>query len=231
MKNCKSSGRYGFGIVVLLTGLVLLGGNLGVIPPDIYDVIISWPMILIAIALVSFINGEFIGGLILSLIGGYFMAVSHIDNFSAHNIWRFWPVLLILLGFAIIKGKKPKKPAMVYHSNSEDLIDEVAIFGGNVTRIESKRFKGGSITSIFGGSEVNFVDAALSDEGAVIEMTAIFGGVKLIVPRDWHIKIEVASVLGGFTDKRVPGSDLGDKSKVLIIKGVTIFGGGELLSY
>ncbi len=27
MKNCKSSGRYGFGIVVLLTGLVLLGGN------------------------------------------------------------------------------------------------------------------------------------------------------------------------------------------------------------
>jgi predicted membrane protein len=233
MDKCNSSKRYSFGIVVLLAGLVLLLGNLGVIPEAIFDVIIRWPMILVAIAVINFINREWLGGLILLAIGSYFLMPDLIPGFSFYEIWKFWPVFLILIGFAIIKGKHPKRTPhpVSYHSNSEDVIEEVVIFGGNVSRVQSQNFKGGEITSIFGGSEVHFTDAILSPEGAMLEMTAIFGGVKLIVPRDWNIKIEVSSILGGFTDKRVPAGDRADLSRTLIIKGTTIFGGGELISY
>jgi predicted membrane protein len=231
MNKCKSSGRYGFGLVVLIAGLVLLGGNLGFIPEHIYGVIMSWPMILVAIAAISFINREWLGGLILLAIGSYFLMPGLIPDYSFKAIWKFWPIILILIGVAILKGKQHKKFTMITHDNTDDIIDEVAIFGGNISRIQSNNFKGGEVTSIFGGSEVNFTEAALAADGAVIEMTAIFGGVKLIVPRDWHIKIEVTSILGGFTDKRVSGGDKTDLSKTLLIKGTTIFGGGELLSY
>ena len=97
--------------------------------------------------------------------------------------------------------------------------------------MESQNFKGGEITAIFGGIEVQLTRANISDEGAVIEMTAIFGGLKLIVPRDWVIKVEVVSIFGGFTDKRLYSSPNPTQNKVLYIKGVTVFGGGELISY
>ncbi|ASB49831.1 LiaI-LiaF-like domain-containing protein [Alkalitalea saponilacus] len=231
MGSCKASGKYGFGLVVLLAGLVLLGGNLGLIPEHVYNVIMRWPMILVAISLISFINRDWLAGLILLTIGSYFMMPHLVDDFSMREIWKYWPVLLIIIGVAILRGKRKKNAPLHYHSNNDDYIEEITIFGGNVTRIDSKNLKGGEITSIFGGSEINLIDAELSDDGATIEMTAIFGGVKLIVPRQWNIKIEVTSILGGFTDKRVPGGEGVDTSKILVIKGETIFGGGELVSY
>jgi predicted membrane protein len=233
MDKCKSSKRFGFGIVVLLAGLVLLLGNLGMIPEPYNGVFMRWPMILVAIAFINFINREWLSGFILFAIGTFFLMHDLVPGFTYYDIWKFWPVFLILIGFAIIKGKHPKRGPhpISYHSNSEDVIEEVVIFGGNMSRVQSQNFKGGEITSIFGGSEVHFTDAVLSPEGAVLEMTAIFGGVKLIVPRDWHIKIEVSSILGGFNDKRVPAGDRADLSRTLTIKGTTIFGGGELISY
>ena len=70
------------------------------------------------------------------------------------------------------------------------------------------------------------------DEGThVLDVTCIFGGVEIIVPGDWNIKVEVAAVLGGFEDNRkAPGKPV-DPDKTLIIKGVTVFGGGEIKSY
>ncbi|MDA3832963.1 MAG: DUF5668 domain-containing protein, partial [Spirochaetales bacterium] len=122
-----------------------------------------WPMILVAIAVINFINREWLGGLILLAIGSYFLMPDLIPGFSFFDIWKFWPVFLILIGLAIMKGKHPKKSpyGVNYHSGNEDFIEEVAIFGGNVSRVQSQNFRGGEMTSIFGGSEVHLTDAAL----------------------------------------------------------------------
>lgn len=232
MKKCAKSGRIGLGVVLLLVGFVILAGNMGFIPAPIYDVVISWPMILVAIALVNFLRHEWGTGLVFLAIGTYFLLPKLVPGLYMADIWKFWPVLLIIAGVSFITGRSRTKFAIeVSSSNLEDTIDEVSIFGGNVTRVDSRNFKGGKITSIFGGSEINLSGARLSDQGAVIEFTAIFGGSKIIVPRDWHIQNEVTSILGGFTDKRIAGPENITPSKVLLIKGVTILGGGELISY
>jgi len=57
----------------------------------------------------------------------------------------------------------------------------------------------------------------------------MFGGTQVIVPPDWTVRVEVFSLLGGFSDNR--HSDLKvipDSDKVLIIKGFVMFGGGEV---
>jgi len=58
--------------------------------------------------------------------------------------------------------------------------------------------------------------------------------MKLIVPEGWTVRIKVMSLFGGFSDKhrfRLPDSDTSDSSSQLIIKGTTIFGGGEIKSF
>ena len=50
-------------------------------------------------------------------------------------------------------------------SLDEDYIDEVSIFGGTKKKISAQNFKGGKITTVFGGSEINFLDTQLSNEG------------------------------------------------------------------
>jgi predicted membrane protein len=96
----------------------------------------------------------------------------------------------------------------------------------------SRNFKGGKITAIFGGIELDLTKAGLAPGVSELELACIFGGATLIVPDDWYITIEVTPILGGFSDSRklMPGRSV-DLSKHLVIKGAVIFGGGEIKSY
>ena len=96
----------------------------------------------------------------------------------------------------------------------------------------SDNFKGGRLTSIFGGSEINLTNCKLAEGKNVIDVFMVFGGNVLIVPPDWSIKIEVVSIFGGFSDKRHNFTDESKKeNKELYIKGMAIFGGGEIKNY
>lgn len=125
-----------------------------------------------------------------------------------------------------------KKGHVVGHSDvitDDDFIDDISIFGGGNKIITAKNFKGGKITSVFGGSTIDFSQANLANGVSEIDVVSLFGGSKLIVPRDWDIHLEVTAIFGGFADKRIVDPHIiHNPSKKLIIKGVAIFGGGEL---
>lgn len=117
-------------------------------------------------------------------------------------------------------------------TNSDDVINGVAFMGGIKKKIISKNFKGGDITVIFGGVELNFAQADIQEK-ATLEITQLFGGAKLIVPSNWEIKSELVSVFGSIEDKRLVESAplSSEASKVLILRGTTIFGGIEIKSF
>jgi predicted membrane protein len=146
------------------------------------------------------------------------------ENFSR----MFWPAFLIIMGVVVVFKARffPFRHHMNKSELNSDFIDEVAIFGGNNRFITSEAFKGGKITSIFGGSKIDLSTCKLAEGVNVLEVTSIFGGTNLKVPSDWNIKMQVASIFGGFEDKRYP--TVTDTSKTLIIKGAAIFGGGEV---
>ena len=62
-------------------------------------------------------------------------------------------------------------------------------------------------------------------------MICVFGGTSLTVPDDWNIHIKIVSIFGGFADKRRSKSENIYSEKEILIKGVCIFGGGEIKSY
>ena len=219
-----------FGLIVLGLGLVWLLHNFGMIGDRAWEIIFSWQMLLIAIGVINISNDSSRGiGWILIAIGGFFM-VSDIYDLPTSFRHVFWPALLIIVGLVLIFGSSRifrRRDFTI--SKGEDFIEEVAIFGGGDRNINSKAFRGGKIVSVFGGSKIDLTKVELATGNIEIEIVSIFGGSTLIVPSDWNIKLEVFNIFGGYGDKRIRGQV--DFNKTIVVKGVAIFGGGEIKSY
>ncbi len=229
----------------VVLGLLMIGFG-GLLLLDVFDiinfsfrsVIFSWQMILIVIGLISMLNTSNKGpGMVLIAIGVIFL-LPDFFYFDFPTRRLFWPVVLIGMGIIFLTnkakiGKFGKHNEPFFHGKanlSDDYLDDVNIFAGGNKSITSKNFMGGKITSIFGGSEYNMAHAELHEGHAEIEYTAIFGGSKIIVPADWKVRTDVATIFGGFSDQRASGS-VQNPDKVLVIKGSIVFGGGEIVSY
>jgi hypothetical protein len=127
--------------------------------------------------------------------------------------------------------RSTSQPEFKAESNDEgEFLDSTAVFGGVRKVILSKNFKGGEATSVFGGHEI---DLSKSDiNGTVeLELTQVFGGTKLIVPKHWNIKSEVVAFLGGVEDKRVSDPSMIDYSKTLLLRGTSVLGGLDIRNY
>jgi len=112
---------------------------------------------------------------------------------------------------------------------NDDRIDNVAVFGGGKQILHSDNFQGGTITAIFGGSEIDLTQCKLAPGENYIDVLAIFGGTTIFVPKDWKVIVNVFPLFGGFSikGKKDPSVDY-DPTRALIIKGTVIFGGGEI---
>ena len=103
------------------------------------------------------------------------------------------------------------------------------IFGGSEKVITNKQIKGGLIIALFGGGHINLVNTALNKDKNVLRTISIFGGHDILVPTDMNVEIQVISLFGGFADNR----EIIDKNQIqsdkrLIIRGLTLFGGGSV---
>lgn len=233
MSNSAIDKRYIVGGIFILIGLFWILEVLDIIPYYILREFFS-------IYGFSFLLGLFLVatsrhkvlGIFFLVFGGYYLLDEFI--YIPYEIERLiWPTLLILLGgFIIIRGKKKDHRDLEIDPESMDYFDEVSVFGGGEKIINSNNFKGGKITSIFGGSELNLKNAKVSEGSKIIDIFILFGGTKLLVPHDWNIKNEVTAIFGGFSDKRnIDPNLIPDPRKEIVVKGIVLFGGGEIKSF
>lgn len=131
--------------------------------------------------------------------------------------------------FASSTDAPPAEPANTMHSE-DDYLNATAIFGGVNKSIFSKNFKGGDITNIFGGTELDFTQANINGR-VVIDITQVFGGTKIIVPSNWHVISDMAAIFAGVDDKRIKTAQPNLTEKVLVLKGTSLFAGIDIRSY
>ncbi len=103
--------------------------------------------------------------------------------------------------------------------------DYLAIFGGIKQRVTVKNFRGGRLTALFGGFELDLTRADMEGNVAVIDASALFGGGEIRVPPGWIIEIQGIAILGGYSDET--HQEIADPAtaKRLIVKGIAAFGG------
>lgn len=227
------------GILLIVAGGLLLLDQLDLLSFNLRYYLISWKTLLIGIGIITISNrsNRTTGAILIGL--GLLFWMPELLDYRVRFSTIFWPAILIGIGFVILTRRDKGENNGNHHifSGSKypnehpgDYIDELAIFGGGNTRITSDNFKGGKITAIFGGSDIEMKSAIPSPEGCVIDTFVLFGGSNLVVPEDWKVKSEVVSILGGYSDKRMMTLDY-DPQKTLILKGIVLFGGLELKSY
>lgn len=214
----------GGGLVFI--GLVILFSRMNLLP-DFPHWVVSWKTFLIALGLIFVLLKNKLGaGLIMISVGVFFLLpdIFYLPNFKRN----FWPLILVAVGIAIMFKHFFNAEPRTIESDSMDYINDLAMFGGGEKSITSKNFKGGKVSAVFGGSELDFHGCELATGTNIIDIFAIFGGTNLKVPANWNVKTDVTAIFGGFSDKRRTYPDEIDESKTLVIKGFVLFGGGEL---
>jgi len=238
----RRRGKIFGGIFIVIIGVLFLIRELGVMIPEW---LFTWQMLLIAIGVFSGFKHSFknISWIILILIGFAFLLKEFAPWF---HLGKFvWPVAIILVGVYIIF--KPRRTNCdgrmkwrTYHDKyatgetsraGEDYMDFSAVFGSIQKKIISKTFRGGEVNAVFGGAEINLMQADF--QGTIeLEINTVFGGTRLIIPPNWNIKSEIAAVMGSVEDNRPVSSETqADQDKVLILRGNAVFGGIEIQSY
>ena len=96
-----------------------------------------------------------------------------------------------------------------------------------VERVNASRdFRGGDLTAIMGGCDIDLREASIAGGEAVLEVFAMWGGITLRVPETWTVVNKVLPVLGGVDQKtRTSGAAV---PQTLVVRGAVLMGGVEI---
>jgi predicted membrane protein len=226
------------GSIIVLVGLALLLDNMGLV--SFRDLWRYWPVFLIVFGVSRILScrrpSGYVWGGAMALIGAFLL----LDNLDViqFNFAYIWPLIIIAVGLSMLVRAIDRKrlvegiPAAAGGAPvSGDAVDEstiniVAVLSGSRTVINNQDFRGGDAVAVFGGVRLDLRPAAITVDRAVLDVTAIFGGVELRVPEGWSVEAKGVGVFGGFDDKTLhPKRDPNVKTPGLIITGTAIFGG------
>jgi predicted membrane protein len=243
-KHPRATGKIWTGLFLIVAGLLLFANKMHA---GIPDYLFSWPMLAIAIGLLIGIQHRFktFVWIIPIIWGGFALIDQQRPELNLRNYTA--PLVLIFIGLFFImrrsrfpgyaqrrEWKEQWRQNLHEHdiNNTTDgeWIDSTSVFGGAKKIILSKNFKGGDITCFMGGAEIDLSQADIQGK-IVIDTTAVFGGIKLIIPPNWDLKIEITAVFGGVEDKRPVHVTKVDPDKVLVLDGAAVFGGIEINCY
>lgn len=150
------------------------------------------------------------------LIIGALFQLENLDIID-YNIWEIIvPVLLILVGFNLIRKNKNQT------INDNFKID--SYFAGNEVVINSDNLTKGNLTAFFGGVEVDLVATAIK-KSATIDVSILFGGAEIKIPDDVAIVNRVFCLFGGV---EIPKNLPTKTDKTLFIEGFCLFGSLEV---
>ena len=229
----SASKRYIVGALFLVIGTFWPLDNINVLNIRLPWYFTEWYSILILIGILIATVREKVGlGLTLVAVGAAFL-IRDVYYLDFRDIFDFWPVIFIIIGGSLLfRRAKSNNQSFEEKKNSGDeldTVDEIALLGGSERKVTSKQFKGGKLTSIFGGTDLNLLNSELASGTNILDVFVLFGGTDIRVPSDMNVKVKVTAIFGGFSDERkMITENEANADKVLIVKGLVLFGGGEV---
>ena len=214
------------GVMVITVGVLLTLDNLELVDAGRY--LRFWPIGMIALGLAKLWHsrhgqGGPFGGFLLTTVGTWLLLEQ--TAIVRLSFWDMWPTLLVLFGGFLVwqglSGPRPRPSA----ANANTTVTAIAVLGSVVRGNNSPAFRGGELTAVLGGCELDLRHAAIDGE-AVIEVFALWGGIEIRVPEDWTVVSHVTAVLAGVEDKTRP-SQTASRHR-LVLRGIVVMAGIEI---
>lgn len=214
------------GGLIIIIGVLFTLGNLEIIHTR--EVLRFWPVMLIIYGISKIAQppgapGKLFG--LFLLFVGTGLTLDKLDLFD-FRFWDFWPIALIGLGVTLLVRASHRMSSVPAHGTiSGNIVNTIALLGGTTRSSNAQDFRGGELTAIMGGCEIDLRHASFEGE-AIIDVFALWGGIEIKVPEDWSVDIVGTPLMGAFEDNtRQPKSG---STKRLVVKGYAIMGGVEV---
>jgi hypothetical protein len=225
-RRCRSAAsQLLIGILIIVVGLLFTLENLGV--AHVTQYLQYWPAGLIAIGLVKLWDsreghGGALGGFLTTLVGLWLLLESVVDIRISFS--DMWPMLLVFVGGYLV-WRGVTGPRRAVSADDHSVLSAVAILSGVNRGSNSPAFRGGDLTAVMGGCEIDLRQAAINGD-ATINVFAVWGGIEIRVPDNWTVTFQVTPILAGAEDKTRP--TLGSTAHRLTIRGVIVMAGIEV---
>ena len=239
MDRKRPYGRIIAGIIVIAIGVLFLLDTLGVIRAG---QAFEWiPSLFILWGLWLLVKNRFrnVFGPVLMIVIALFVQLAMLGV----GIWRFWPLIVIAVGLALIAGAFRSRrrrrrrerdgdgdgdgnaPFEGYSSQEGDAdsINTVSVMGTARESRASDDFRGGEATAVMGQVHLDLRGSSVSNKPASLELNAVMGEIKLRVPSEWNVQIDNVTLMGE-TASQLPRHEAQEGSPDLIITGNVVMG-------
>lgn len=242
----RLTGRTIAGGILIALGVLFTLDNFGLV--DAGTIFHYWPLLLVGFGLLKIAQAQFpeqkVAGAVVSAVGVLLLLRTlHVLNFHMRDVW---PVFLVFAGGLLVWRS-------AHHRNAEGVLadarlglgggraeaggdghvlNDFAFLGGGERIVRSQDFRGGEVTAIMGGFNIDLRGASIAGDQATLEVFTLWGGVEIRVPEDWIVEINAVPILGAFSETaHGPGAPVAPPSgsrKTLVIRGTAIMGGVEV---
>ena len=213
------------GLIVILVGVLMTLDNLQVLEAERY--LRFWPAGLIALGLIKVWNsrdgvGGSFGGFMFVVIGTWLLLEQ--TALVRLSFWDMWPALLVFFGLFLV-WQGVSGPRRRPSGDSNAYVSATAVLGGVARGNNSSAFRGGDLTAVMGGCEIDLRHASIDGE-AVLDIFGLWGGIEIRVPEDWTVVSRVTPILGGVDDKTRPPQAASRHR--LVLRGFVVMAGVEI---
>lgn len=219
MKNCKN--------IILGIILIVVGVWFGLYATGVVKVNLLfdgwWTLFIIVPSFLGLFDGDGRTGSLIGLFVGVLLLLSCQDVLNFDIVLKLIvPCVLIVTGLTFIfKGKIKTKNIENVKAVGETNYN--ATFSGQNLDFSKEEFTGTKLDAVFGGIKCDLRNAIINDD-VVIEASAIFGGITILVPKDVNVKITSTSIFGGVDGK----SKMDKPGKTIYVNATCLFGGVEV---
>ena len=137
------------------------------------------------------------------------------------------PFILIAIGVSIIgngiiTNKVSKK---IKETNKNNLESYAATFSEQNIVKQNEEFNGANLDAVFGGVKLDLQKATINQD-IVINASAIFGGITILVPSNINVKVKSTPIFGGVSNKVLNNN--AENIKTIYINAFSMFGGVDI---
>jgi hypothetical protein len=105
----------------------------------------------------------------------------------------------------------------------------MVVQGGAELRPSGDEISDAVVSVMMGGLLLDLRQAQLTTRPARLDVLSIMGGVELVVPEDWRVRIDVETTMAGVRDQRTGRMDA-ERPPDLIVSGRVVMSGLEISS-
>ena len=219
MKNCKN--------IILGIILIVVGVWFGLYATGVVKVNLLfdgwWTLFIIVPSFLGLFDEDGRTGSLIGLFAGVLLLLSCQDVLNFDIVLKLIvPCVLIVTGLSFIfKGKIKTKN--IENVKTVGGTNYNATFSGQNLDFSKEEFTGTKLDAVFGGIKCDLRNAIINDD-VVIEASAIFGGITILVPKDVNVKITSTSIFGGVDGK----SKMDKPGKTIYLNATCLFGGVDV---